>query len=144
MALINIHTLCSDVLRRHEQIHQLADEAEHRSNELSRSGSQNHSSIKQKLRASVACDKCAIAKIRCTGQFPCDQCQSRNAVCTLNRPHVSVRRRLPQSKKSIVEASIGDASVSVPNFESSSARDWTGTMSQESVQVRQMSRVLLR
>jgi hypothetical protein len=78
-------TYPSDVLRRHEKTHSAQGEA--------RGGGTNGVLSNQNIRASIACDECAKAKIRCDGQFPCAQCKRKALVCTLNRPHPAVKRR---------------------------------------------------
>lgn len=49
----------------------------------------------RRSRTTIACDRCAKAKIRCDGMSPCERCKSRNLTCTLSRPHNVLKRRLP-------------------------------------------------
>ena len=56
-----------------------------------------------KTRTSIACDRCAKAKIRCDGMSPCGRCKTRNLSCTLQRPHSVLKRRLPTIDSSRVK-----------------------------------------
>lgn len=53
----------------------------------------DHNAPVRKGRTSIACDRCAKAKIRCDGRIPCNQCCRKDLTCTVDRPHPVIKRR---------------------------------------------------